>query len=1179
MPCNPYVCMKQISIRVWLTCLPIHSFSGRIFLLLFIILNSSFFILPSRAQEGSSYITNFNLSESVYSNQNWSIVQDHDEVMLFANRRGILTYDGAYWQEVSVPDIIFTMAGDPRKNRIYAGCRNGFGFLSKDEKGIYNYTELSTTLKNAVEISSLELTSDAVYFYNNETINRCLLDNLSNMRQWTTSPNNPFAGMLKFKDKIYVLVSGKGLYVVENDSLQAVKGAVSTPGEILFSVPFDQTHIMVGTGSDELFLFDGKTFTKFVFEGQKQVIENILSTGVELNDNEIVISTVTGGCLIVDKKTGATKQSINYRTGLPDDELYAMGKDRNNGLWLSHEYGLSRIDNNLPVRNYSSYPGLEGNLNSVAVKGGTIYIATSQGVYFLTKTFDNDEVQKLILLQDKEKIERTKQEDRKAGAQMDLQKLFDKPASHESSSEAAEKEVKKAQREEKKKKNKEKWNNLFGSKKKDKKVNEDVQATEEEVNETTPAEEGNIKPAIQQKAKFPEKKTVFVSKIESTVLSPAQFGTYIFKKVNGLDEKCKQMAPFNDQLLVAANMGLYVVKNNVAKVLVSNRYVNCIAASENENRFYIGTTTGVFSVRWSGAEWVVENGFENFKDPVYSIIEEQGNSLWLGSDGIAFRAILDENAKAITTKEYAFNKDYAEKVITGRVNGKINFFLSSGIYAYDGTKDSLVNTHKSNGAALTNSNRRYISSQEGITWSYTNNDKKWKSYKKNSSENLIFSTYLDLFDGIQNIYVDEQGNFWVIDGNNSLFKILPSEKFMEAHEFNVYIRGISDNQENNFSLEKLVVDAENNMLSFKIAAPYYLKTGATEYQYIIDGLMADWSKWSSDPLIGPFPLPAGNYTLRVRARNILGKVSEERILTFSINPPIYKTWYFYLLYILMGLGLVWAFIHFREVRLKQAQALLEEKVRIRTAELAEQKEKTEELLLNILPFETAEELKTKGYATTRHYNMASVMFTDFKDFTKIAESTKPSELINELDLCFKKFDDIISTYQLEKIKTIGDAYMCAGGIPTIDDFNPIRITLAALEICDFMEQRKKDNDIRQEPLSFEIRIGIHTGPLTAGVVGKKKFAYDIWGDTVNTAARMESSGKAGMVNVSGTTYEFIKTYFDCTYRGKVEAKNKGEIDMYFVNGIKEQYSVKESGKIPNELFLELLASQELLQKA
>ncbi|MCG3165792.1 MAG: hypothetical protein POELPBGB_01567 [Bacteroidia bacterium] len=1100
--------------------------------------------------------------------------------MLFANRRGILTYDGAFWNETTLPDIVFTLVADPQKGRIYAGCRNGFGYLSKDEKGIYNYTELSATLKNTADISKIELTEQEVFFYNTEGISRCLLSNLNNTRQWTTNAENPFAGTVKLKDKIYVLISGKGLHVIENDSLRLINAIFPTPAEILFSVRYDENKVLVGTGSDELFLFDGKSFTKFVFEGQKHVAENLLANGLELSENEIVISTLTGGCLIVDKKSGATLQSINYRTGLPDDELYAIGKDRNNGLWLSHEFGLSRIDNSLPVRNFSSYPGLEGNLNAVATVAQILYVATSQGVYYLTKTFDTQEVKKLIQLQDKEKLERLKSEEKKQQTgQADLQKLFDTPI-QESQTEKSVKELKKEQREEKKKKNKDKWNSLFGSKKKKtlKQGIEDAPA-EEEVQEeiTQPEDEKQPEVVLQATSKQAEK---FIEKpaiIKSEEPSPVQtkFGTYIFKKVSGLNEKCKQMVAFKDQLLVATNMGLYVVKNNAAKVLVADRYVNCISASVNNNRYYVGTNNGVLSVKWTGNDWIVENGFENFSSPVYSITEDRGKNLWLGSDGVVYNTLLSENTAAAAIKMYAFDKDYAEKVITGRVDGKVHFFLSSGIYTYDATNDSLINADKTSDGVIKNYNRRYVSSQEDITWSFNNNEKRWKSYKNNPSQNLIFSAYLDLFDGIQNIFVDGQGNFWVIDGENTLYKILPSEKFMEMHDFNVYIRGVSDNQENSFSLEKLVVDASNNMLSFKIAAPYYLKTDATEFQYIIDGLMTDWSKWDSKSEIGPFPLPPGDYTLRVRARNILGTVSPEKTLSFSINPPFYKTWYFYLLYVLAGAGLVWLFIRFREASLKREQAVLEEKVRIRTAELAAQKEKTEELLLNILPHDTAEELKSKGYATTRFYNMASVMFTDFKDFTKISETMKPTELVEELDLCFKTFDDIIEKYGLEKIKTIGDSYMCAGGIPKADDFNPIRITLAALEICEYMEVRRKDKKVKAP---FEIRIGIHTGPITAGVVGKKKFAYDIWSDTVNTASRMESSGKVGMVNVSGTTHEFIKTYFDCEHRGKVEAKNKGQIDMYFVTGIKEKYSMMGNGKTPNELFLELLASEESLQK-
>lgn len=227
--------------------------------------------------------------------------------------------------------------------------------------------------------------------------------------------------------------------------------------------------------------------------------------------------------------------------------------------------------------------------------------------------------------------------------------------------------------------------------------------------------------------------------------------------------------------------------------------------------------------------------------------------------------------------------------------------------------------------------------------------------------------------------------------------------------------------------------------------------------------------------------------------------------------------------------------------------------------------RSEELLLNILPEETSRELMIHGYARPQTYRKVSVLFTDFKGFTTISESMKAEDLIKELDFYFSKFDEITSNHFGEKIKTIGDAYMCAGGIPLRNHSNPIDMVLIGLEMQQFMEETNTLKMKQGEP-TWNLRVGIHTGRIVAGVIGKKKFAYDIWGDTVNTAARMESSGEPFRVNISGKTYGYVKDLFNCTYRGKVAAKNKGEIDMYFVDAIKPEFSLANEGLIPNEKF-------------
>ncbi len=214
--------------------------------------------------------------------------------------------------------------------------------------------------------------------------------------------------------------------------------------------------------------------------------------------------------------------------------------------------------------------------------------------------------------------------------------------------------------------------------------------------------------------------------------------------------------------------------------------------------------------------------------------------------------------------------------------------------------------------------------------------------------------------------------------------------------------------------------------------------------------------------------------------------------------------------------------------------------------ISREKKRSDELLLNILPEETAEELKATGAAKAKSFDSVSVLFTDFKNFTQASEKLSPEELVKEINHCYSEFDKIITRHGIEKIKTIGDAYMCAGGLPVPNNTHPADIIKAGLEMQEFILKNKVER-IKNDLPYFELRCGIHTGPVVAGIVGIKKFAYDIWGDTVNTASRMESSGEIGKVNISGATYELVKDKFKCHHRGKIKAKNKGEIDMYFVD--------------------------------
>lgn len=246
------------------------------------------------------------------------------------------------------------------------------------------------------------------------------------------------------------------------------------------------------------------------------------------------------------------------------------------------------------------------------------------------------------------------------------------------------------------------------------------------------------------------------------------------------------------------------------------------------------------------------------------------------------------------------------------------------------------------------------------------------------------------------------------------------------------------------------------------------------------------------------------------------------------------------------------------------------KIKEAEARIEEERDKADRLLLNILPEETAEELKSKGEATPRFYRSVSVLFADIQDFTKLAENLTPKELVEELQSYFSRFDDVVNRNFVEKIKTMGDAFLCVGGIPMRNKSHPFDAVLVGLNLQRIIRELGRERE-EQGKHAWNLRVGIHSGPVVAGVVGKQKMTYDIWGDTVNIAKRIESACVPGMVNVSSTTYEIIKDYFECEHRGKILAKHKGHIEMYFVHRIKSEFSENQDGITPNNYFKEMLA--------
>lgn len=346
--------------------------------------------------------------------------------------------------------------------------------------------------------------------------------------------------------------------------------------------------------------------------------------------------------------------------------------------------------------------------------------------------------------------------------------------------------------------------------------------------------------------------------------------------------------------------------------------------------------------------------------------------------------------------------------------------------------------------------------------------------------------------------------------------------------------------------QTIVLTHNDRFFSISFALADYRNPIQRLYSYKLEGYDADWSQPSVLNTVRYNNIPAGHYTFHVRAQ--IGKDEwnrQELAIPILVKEAYYRTWQFWALVILGLLGGVLAFARYRIYTIEKRQKVLEDLVRARTAELEMEKEKSEALLLNILPAETADELKQFGLAKAKRHDKVTVMFSDFQGFSRISERLEPEELVAEIDHCFRGFDQVMEKYGLEKIKTVGDAYMCVGGISSQEDVEyACKVIEAALDIQEFLSQRAAERR-EQNQIFFEARIGVHTGSIVAGIVGIKKFAYDIWGDTVNIASRMESYGKVGYVNISEATYNLVKEKFHCKYHSDF-AENSAVIKMYWI---------------------------------
>ncbi len=656
------------------------------------------------------------------------------------------------------------------------------------------------------------------------------------------------------------------------------------------------------------------------------------------------------------------------------------------------------------------------------------------------------------------------------------------------------------------------------------------------------------------------------------------------------------------KLLVGTDGGAFYLANHQLKPLGDkwhnqNRKRTYTIFEDSKNRLWFGTKEGLVLLSEDRKNYTTYQSSDTtgalLHDVVRVVIETKNGDIWIGTDGGGIAKIIEKTDGKISFKSYVKDED---KLSSLSNNGVLTIHEDKSGLLWIGTFGGGLNVfNPKTEEFFTYTEKEGLSNNViyGIT-----EDKKgnlWMSTNKGISQFFKKRSTFRVFeesDGLQSNEFNTGAYFQAktgqlffggINGFNSFYpddihinKTKPKPLITKFYLFNKPVK-IGENQvlkRHISELDEIVLKHRQNVISFEFAALHYSYPLKNQHKYMLENFNEDWVEIGNSRRANYTNLDPGEYIFKVKVANNDGiwsdEVAQVRVI---VEPPFWRTiWFILIVYVLIPLLMIYGVVRYRINQVKRQKQILEIQVKERTREVMKQKEllevekeKAEQLLLNILPAETAEELKAKGKATARQYRMTSIMFTDFKSFTKIAETIDPQVLVAELDNYFVKFDEIVEKYDVEKIKTIGDAYMCAGGIPIRNKSNPIDIVLAGLEIQRFVKKYNETKKLEGEK-GWGLRIGIHTGSVIAGVVGTKRFAYDIWGDSVNIASRVEAASNIGRVNISGATYELVKEFFSCEYRGKIRAKNKGYIDMYFVHGIRPELSENGEGLVPNELF-------------
>ncbi|WP_420582946.1 hypothetical protein [Reichenbachiella sp.] len=826
------------------------------------------------AQEGDLFLTHHHHNLPGIDDVNYQIKSDSKGQLYIANRSGVIQYDGNSWSHISTPSAAVSLDLN-NQDQLYVGCVGDFGLLSIVDKKLQYQSLDSVANDDGLYFQTLYLGS-SVFFVNEETIVRYDIPTNSITRTSLVDYDDFFSKLFVVEGKILVQTD-KELYEFLNDELVGFEWPEYNSSEFIFFEKHPSSNIyLAGTTDNTIYIYEDSVFTRSEVSDLLYDNDSFVDNGIWVDDNHFALSTLENGAILYNNNQNRTVEVINREKGLPDNEVHAIGIDREHGLWISHEFGLSRMELGIPFKTFSNFQGLHGHLYEAFFYDKSLYVATSEGVYHLTK------------------VERYKNVPYYETVKKKIVKSIPSKPAPEDLSEDEEQEEEKVEEQPQRVLSKREQRIARRKARKEKKKAEKEGGEEKVVEE--PQEEHKNKPS--QKIFKPVEEVTIISKnVRLRKMRKQLVGEeWVFKHVDGIHFKTERFFVYQEDLYAAGTSGVFLIQGDSAEMVI-HEPIRFVTPEKKHDRLIVGNMYNEVKIYYKqDEEWVETENLNLHGDLVKTAFNDQDGRTWFATP-TALIEFDDITVDHFDYKIFKYKNQFIDNPRLTFLKDRLYLINSEGYFYLDSAKLKVVPDQSL--MDILGKPLKHLQQRDGEVWVF--NGKNW--YRIDHEKNIELMDVFGLFPDMSYVSAYDD-RLWVIDGANELLEYHESQDDSLFTMSRSFIRRATSNKGDIHLGDAMIFDYDENTFFFQLSKPDYRGILNTTYQYRVTGISDSWSEWMSNPQITLSYLQPGTYSLDIRTQDAFGNIEQLESFDFEIKPPYWQTLWFYSLQILVMILLV-----------------------------------------------------------------------------------------------------------------------------------------------------------------------------------------------------------------------------------------------------------------------------------